>query len=203
MRRRSVKSMQRFYNRLYPFYGIIEKSLDATFERIAAKCIATIPEVRRKSALEYACGTGLLTFKIAPYFNSVVARDLSQKMLASARRRTGTISANIQFLQGNLLEIDEAFETYDWVFVACGLHLFAPEQGTAILSRLLGVSREGVVIVDHIRRWNPVSALIEWIEGSHYDTFVKTNFREVAECIRARAFEEQLIGKCSVMIFRK
>ena len=131
--------MQRFYNRLDPFYGIIEKSLDATFDQIAADCIATIPEVRRKSVFEYACG----------------------------------------------------------------LYLSAPEEGTAILSRLLGVAGEGVMIVDHKRRWNPMSALIEWIEGSHYDTFVKTDFRGVAEHIGAKTFEEKLIQKCSVMIFRK
>jgi len=195
--------MQRFYNRLYLFYGIVEKWLDSTFDQAVAECVASIPDVRRKSALEYACGAGLLTFKIAPYFNSVVARDLSEKMLATAKRRIAPGGADIQFREGNLLEIDEAPGTYDWVFVACGLHLFSPGDGTAILSRLLQVAREGVMIVDHVRRWNPVEGLIEWIEGSHYDMFVKTDFRGVAEQIGAKTFEEKQIRKSSVMIFRK
>jgi len=44
---------------------------------------------------------------------------------------------------------------------------------------------------------------LEWSEGSHDDTFVKTDFREVAEYIGAKMFEEKLIQNCGVMIFRK
>lgn len=47
----------------------------------------------------------------------------------------------------------------------------------------------------------PVSALIEWIEKSRYNTFVQTDLRGGEEHIRAKMFKEKLIGKCSVMVF--
>lgn len=202
VRRRSIESMKRLYNWFHAYYGIIEKSLGPTLDEVVADCIASIHDARRKTALEYACGSGLLTLKIAPFFKSVDARDLSGAMLSRARLRAREAGLDITFREGNILAADEEEKSYDWVFVSCALHLFSPDDATAILSRLLSVSREGVMIVDHKKKWTPPVALVEWLEGSYYRAFIKTDFSAVAQKIGARLFEERAIGKCSVMTFR-
>jgi hypothetical protein len=71
-----------------------------------------------------------------------------------------------------------------------------------ILVRLLSVAREGVMIVDHSKKWSPIVALVEWIEGGYYDRFIETDFSSVAKRIGV-SFEERNVGRCSVMIFRR
>jgi ubiquinone/menaquinone biosynthesis C-methylase UbiE len=202
VRRRSHESMKQLYNWFHACYGIIERSLGPALDKVVSECVKPIPDAGNKTAIEYACGSGLLTLKIAPFFKSVEARDLSGGMLSRARDRARKAGLDIAFREGNILAIDEKERSHDWVFVSCALHLFPPEDEAAILSRLLSVAREGVMIIDHNKQWNPLAALVEWLEGSFYDAFIKTDFSAVARKIGVRLFEEKTIGKCSVMTFR-
>lgn len=199
--RRSLHSFIRLYNWFCFFYAPVEKVLGPELELIIRDKIVPIPNIEQKTALEYACGTGLLTYKIAPYFKFVHARDLSSGMLRKGRQRNEKATNNIVFSEGNILQIDEAEKTYDWVFVSCALHLFSPEEEIRILKQLCLVAREGVVIIDHSKKWNFIAAFVEWLEGSYYDKFVCINFSEVARKVGAKEFNELNYKKCSVMIF--
>jgi ubiquinone/menaquinone biosynthesis C-methylase UbiE len=151
--RRSFPAMKRLYNRICRFYGFIEKSLDPKIEAIAARKIATIPGVSSMHALEYACGTGLLSFKLARHFGSVTARDSSAGMLSRARARAAQEGVKkIDFQEGTILDIKDPAGSFDWAFVEFALHLFPPDVEMKILGRLADVARQGVVVIDHGRR---------------------------------------------------
>jgi ubiquinone/menaquinone biosynthesis C-methylase UbiE len=202
-RRRSQQSMKKLYNWFYAHYGIIEKSLTSTMEEVTQSVIRILPDVSKKSALEYACGSGLLSLQLARYFKTVEARDQSSGMLERARKRAETAHLTVHFNEGNILEIKENNNSYDWAFVSFALHLFAPEHEKDIVQKLLAVSRIGVIIIDHGKQWSPLSAFVEWLEGSYYDVFIKIDFSAFAKEIGASRFEEKTIKTSSVMIFYK
>src|SRR5664279_6096290 len=55
--------------------------------------------VRRDSVLEVGCGTGLLAYELSPRFGAVVALDVSEAMLAIARKKRSR--ANIEYRQAD------------------------------------------------------------------------------------------------------
>lgn len=186
--------MKRLYNWFCLFYSGIEKDLSPKVEKIVASNVATIPGVRNATALEYACGTGMLTFKLAKIFSSVDARDASTGMLGRAIKMAAEEKISINFKEGNILEPAEKPDSYDYAFVSFALHLFSPKQEARILKTLLSIARNAVIIIDHGKKWSLSAAIVEWLEGGYYDTFIKTDFSRVAEDIGARKFEEKQIG---------
>ena len=202
-RRRSPSSMKRFYNRIFRYYSSVEKILYPVYDAIVEQKIAVIDDITRTSALDYACGAGALTLKLARHFDAVEGRDQSEAMLDMGRRKAENEGVSVQFREGNLLAIDEGNETVDWVFIGFALHLFPPETGIGILKKLLDVSRAGVIIIDHSRKWSMKDAFIEWLEGSYYDKFIKMDFQKAAEQIGAASFEETEIERAMVLTFGK
>ena len=187
--RRSFHAMRRMYNRIYRFYGSIEKSLDPKIDAIVLQKIAPLPDATESTALEYACGSGLLSLKLARYFKSVFSRDLSTGMLMRARARARQAGVSVSFSEGNILDISEQPKSYDYVFVSFALHLFPPETEKEILAKLSSVARKAVVIIDHGRKWKLSAALVEWFEGEYYDKFIKQDFEPIAREIGRRSFQ--------------
>lgn len=199
--RRSHRAMKRLYNRIHRFYGSIEKSLGPKIDEIVRQKIATLPDVSSSSALEYACGSGLLSLKLAPLFKSVTSCDASTGMLSRARMRAKEAGAGVSFLEGNILAIDEHEKSYDYVFVQFALHLFPLETENEILRKLCSVARKAVIIIDHSRKWSFSAAVVEWMEGGYYDQFIKQDFGAVARDIGCALFAEAEIEDCMVLMF--
>lgn len=200
-RRRSPASMKRLYNWLHRFYGPISSFLEPTLDEVAKTKIATLKNAGAMTAVDYACGAGGWTFKLAPHFLSVTGRDQATGMLTRARERAQKEGLTVTFQEGSLLEIDEADNSFDWVFVSYALHLFSKDTEIAILKNLLRVARQGVMVIDHSRNWSPGVALAEWLEGSHYDQFIRMDFAAVAQQLGALSFEEVAIGDSMVLTF--
>ncbi len=194
--------MRRFYDWFHVFYGLIERTLGGNLDAVLSEKVSVQPDIRKMTALEYACGSGLLTRKLARIFHSVEGRDLSVGMMGRARKKNDRKNLNITCREGNLLDIREDPKSFDFVFISFALHLFSPEDETVILKNLLSVAREAIIIIDHSKNWNPFLALIEWFEGSHYDRFIRIDFAETARRIGAAEFEETEIRGCRVLTFR-
>ncbi|MGK0551366.1 class I SAM-dependent DNA methyltransferase [Enterococcus faecalis] len=60
-----------------------------------------------KQVLELACGTGALAVAFAKEGYQVTALDLSEEMLMVASERAVTVGADVQFVQGNMLDLSE------------------------------------------------------------------------------------------------
>jgi ubiquinone/menaquinone biosynthesis C-methylase UbiE len=196
--------MKRLYNWFHNYYGSIEKSLGPKLDKIINGSMGGLPGAKNKTALEYACGSGLLSLKLARLFGSVEGRDLSEGMIGRARGRAAEEGAgNATFRIGNILAPDEEADSYDYVFVSFALHLFSPETEIKILKQLLRIAREAVIIIDHGRKWNIATAIIEWLEGGYYDVFIRQDFGQFAKTIGAARFSEEEIEDCSVLMFWK
>lgn len=195
--------MRWLYNWFHRYYGAIEHHLDAKLDRVVRERIATLDGVGEMTALDYGCGSGLLTLKLAPHFSSVTGRDPSSGMLKRARSRVSSLGVDAAFSEGSLLAVDEPDGSVDWVFVSFALHLFSPETATEILGNLLRVSRQGVIVVDHSRKRDWATALVERLEGSWYDRFIRMDFDEAARKAGGARFEETEIAECMVLTFHK
>jgi ubiquinone/menaquinone biosynthesis C-methylase UbiE len=199
--RRSLNAMQRMYNRIHRFYGRVEKTLGPRIEAVVQRKIAPLPGISSATALEYACGSGLLSLKLAPLFRSVTGRDLSTGMLGRAHERAEKAGIAVTFREGNLLAIDEKDKSYDYVFISFALHLFPPETEIEILKKLCAVARQAVIIIDHGRAWKLSVAIVEWMEGGYYDRFIHQDFAEMARQAGCRLLEETQMEDCTVLTF--
>lgn len=200
--RRSQAGMKRMYNRINRLYSSITGVLGPKLTIIVDHIQSKHPDLKDASVLEYACGTGLLSLRLAPYCRSLTAKDQSAGMLAVARERAAQNDAlPVTFCEGDILAITEADHSYDYAFVSFALHLFPLEQEIEILRNLCRVARKAVVIIDHERTWRPMVALVEWIEGGYYDQFLKTDFGTLWPQTGAVSFEEDEIAECRVMCF--
>lgn len=94
--------------------------------------------------LECACGTGLLSGVIARKCKSLVATDFSQKMLKKASKKYRSYS-NIEFREGNILQIEYLDEHFDIVVAANVIHLL--DEPYKALSELDRVCRKGGKII--------------------------------------------------------
>lgn len=198
---RTPERMQSFYDRIHHLYRWVEWHQNSSLHQIVNTLEHQLAPTPNDTALEYACGSGLLTFKIAPLFQTVTARDLSPKMLARAARRNDNNVSNIAFEHSSILDIPDTDNQFDYAFVSFALHLFSPTDQKKILGHLLRVSRKEVVIIDHPPKWQMGIALIEWWEGSYYNEFVNTQWREVAEQLQS-TFSREIIAGCQVQRWR-
>jgi SAM-dependent methyltransferase len=202
--RRSHHSMRQLYNWFHKFYGSIEKSLGPHLDAVIDKAILSLPDRENKTVLEYACGSGLLSLKLARLFKSLDGRDLSEGMINRAMNRARDDGiTNVMFRTGNIIEPDEESNSYNYVFVSFALHLFSPEMELKILKNLLSIATDAVIIIDHGRKWGIATALVEWLEGGYYDTFIKQDFNYFAEMIGSSRFKEEEFDNCAVMMFWK
>jgi ubiquinone/menaquinone biosynthesis C-methylase UbiE len=199
--RRGPESFKRLYNWFHLFYGILEKSISNTLRKAVAVHVAGIAGIEEMTAVEYGCGTGILTAQVAPLCKKVSARDISGGMLRKARARASRMSLSVEFSEGNLLEINEPDNSYDLVLLSFVLHLFTPAVQERILANLLRVARKKVIIIEHSRKWDPLTAFIEWMEGSYYELFIRMDFHTVAARINAKEFEEDDRQECLVLKF--
>lgn len=121
------------------------------FENIVNKktntglCVKVEEEISETDeVLECACGTGLLSGVIAKRCKSLVATDFSVKMLEKARKKHSAYT-NIEFREGNILQIEYPNEKFDVVVAANVIHLLdEPYKALAELDR---VCRKGGKII--------------------------------------------------------
>jgi ubiquinone/menaquinone biosynthesis C-methylase UbiE len=201
--RRPPESMKRLYNGFYRYYGLVEGSVGPKVERIISAHIAGLPGIEQKTAIEYACGSGMLALRLAKVFRSVDGRDASIGMLERARSKAKAQNRPVHFSEGDILRISESAESFDYAFVSFALHLFSASEEKRILENLLGVARVAVMVIDHGRKWNPLTAFVEWVEGSYYDRFITLDFGKIAKEIGAGGFLESQEEGLSFFAFYK
>jgi len=84
-----------------------------------------LPEMSGLKVLDLGCGFGAFDrWAIDQGAESVLAIDLSEKMLAEARSRTST--EHIEYIRGDLTELDAIPANFDLVYSALALH-YAPD----------------------------------------------------------------------------
>ncbi len=80
----------------------------ATRERSSAFFLNHLPE-RRQRVLDVGCGTGILSHGLSRHFDSVVAIDISEPMLAIARARRAIPNIDYRHENANHLALNQMF----------------------------------------------------------------------------------------------
>jgi len=79
---------------------------------------------------EFGCGTGTTSVHHAPFAKSILAIDISEKMLEIARDRAREKNVeNIEFRQGSIEDFEEQDGSFDLVMGHSILHLLRDPQG--------------------------------------------------------------------------
>ena len=99
-----------FWDNIAGVYDIFEKVINKkTNQDLCVQIEKLISE--SDTVLECACGTGLLSGVIAKKCTALVATDFSAKMLERAKNKHRE-HTNIEFKQGNILQIEYLANTY-------------------------------------------------------------------------------------------
>ncbi|HKK01892.1 MAG TPA: class I SAM-dependent methyltransferase [Desulfuromonadales bacterium] len=92
-------------------------------ETVAAAIRAAVPLSPSMTALEYGCGTGLLSFALQPELGKIVLADSSQGMLAELRRKLDASGiANMHPLHLDLAVDPPPAERFDLIYSLMTLH---------------------------------------------------------------------------------
>lgn len=114
-------------------------NLGSEYER--AKRVATIAALGGRNfanILEIGCGTGALTAELVPHCERIVALDLSQTALETARENLGD-DARISFVRGEV-PTDWPDGTFDAVILAEVLYFLSPDE----IARVSRLAREAL-----------------------------------------------------------
>ena len=110
--------------------------------------------------IEIGCGTGLVTFDIAPYARSIKAIDISEKMIAIARTKSEASACdNIEFMRGDAYCLP--FEDSSFDVALCCYLLDIVEEPEIVLKeagRVLDQSGILITVTDCYQGTRPASS---------------------------------------------
>ncbi|MBI4865117.1 MAG: class I SAM-dependent methyltransferase [Candidatus Riflebacteria bacterium] len=124
--------------------------------------------------LDVGCGTGRLTFRLAPRCREVVAADSSPAAIEVCDGRARELGlANARFQVADVTRLDLEPASFDWILsVTCLMCITDPKQLTQTLGRLLGLLRPGghLLLLEYTgtRRRDAIAlnlARQEWLQG--------------------------------------
>ena len=135
-----MKKSENFWNRNAKRYDRFMRKDRAAYDEMYE---LIRPEVKAKTVLELATGTGLIAKHIVNAAAHIEATDASAEMIAEAKRDTR--SAKLHFSVQDMFCLSYAEESFDVVIVSNALHIVPqPEKALAEIRRVL--KDDGVLI---------------------------------------------------------
>lgn len=98
---------------------------------------------RNMTVLELACGTGLLSVKIAPAVKHLEATDFSEEMISQAKKKAH--SSKLHFSVQDATALPYAPQTFDAVVISNALHIMPDSQKA--LSEIKRVLRDDGILI--------------------------------------------------------
>jgi len=127
------------------FYGSF---IDPVLKRMRKRIAREIQPGER--VIDVACGTGAQVFEFTQKASLAVGIDLSDSMIAKARRTSATKKIkNVKFYVENATELSRfKNDSFDVGTMTLALHQFDPEVYTHILNEMKRVAKK-IIIVDY------------------------------------------------------
>lgn len=121
--------------------------------------MSCLEHAREDTALDLACGDGLVTSMLKPYFKRIVGVDASGKLVKSARKKV----PDVEFVE-SLIEEYETEEKFDTVFMLNILeHVFDP---ASVLKKATSFLKKNGVLIVHVPNAEAVNRKIAVIMGT-------------------------------------
>jgi ubiquinone/menaquinone biosynthesis C-methylase UbiE len=159
-----VNKERGFWSSFAPKYDTFMKRVGPSYERIVQLIENEVDPA--DYVLEAACGTGLISMRIAPYVGRYFGCDISPEMIEIARiKALSSGLSNIDFLVQDAYSLNFDDDSFDAVILANALHIMIePEKVLANVSRIL--KSEGLLIVPTYLHGNSIlSRVISSIMG--------------------------------------
>jgi ubiquinone/menaquinone biosynthesis C-methylase UbiE len=148
------------------FFRSGEEHIDFVFHVIREQLC---PDFRPVRALDFGCGVGRLTIPLARRCTQVVGLDVSEGMLAEARKNSRERSvSNIEFL-GSDDEMSQVRGSFDFVHTHIVMQHIPPKRGmklTGMLVKLLSNGGIGVLHFTYARRASRLRKMVNWMRRS-------------------------------------
>jgi 2-polyprenyl-3-methyl-5-hydroxy-6-metoxy-1,4-benzoquinol methylase len=139
------------------FYASGELDISRVFDKLTCHFGAFEP----KSALDFGCGVGRLTFPMARRAASVTGVDIAPAMLAHANKRCEQLrQANVRF------QTEMPGDPFDWINSYIVLQHISPGRGLQILRRLLDLLVVGGRISIHLTTSREPSLAVQLLTAS-------------------------------------
>lgn len=135
-----MKDNKGFWDRWAKRYDAIMKKDRAAYEHIAGKIKQGLN--RSMTVLEVACGTGILSERLAGSVKMLEATDFSEEMIREAKKHPS--SMRLHYSVQDATKLPYAAESFDAVVISNALHIMPkPEKALAEICRVL--KRDGVL----------------------------------------------------------
>ena len=135
-----MKKSENFWNRNAKRYDRFMRKDRAAYEKLYE---LIRPEVKARTVLELAAGTGLIAKNIVRAASHIEVTDASEEMIAEAKRNNR--SAKLHFSVRDMFCLPYADKSFDVVIVSNALHIVPqPEKALAEIRRVL--KDDGVLI---------------------------------------------------------
>lgn len=190
-----VKDNKKFWQRFAKLYSpFMEKGNSELYDNISK---AVKPKLNKDmNVLELACGSGQLSFRLAKYARQWEAIDLSENMIAEAKKKPRP--KGLYFSVQDATKLPYADESFDAVMIANALHIMPePDKAMSEIRRVL--KKDGILFAPtfihgdgagysiHIRLMNLIG----------FKTYSKWNADEFTGYIEAHGFkliEQKVMG---------
>jgi demethylmenaquinone methyltransferase/2-methoxy-6-polyprenyl-1,4-benzoquinol methylase len=170
-----------YNDKLFSRWAPIYDGFELVLSGIRKKNVEQINPVG-KSVLDVATGTGSLAIELGKKARSVVGIDLSDKMLAVAKRKSKIDNITFQQMDASQMDFDNG--SFDIVTISLGLHDMPPEVRDAVLKESKCVLKPDgeLFILEHDLPRNKLFAsvsatLIDTFESRYFLPFVRSDFQ--------------------------
>ena len=176
-----------------------ESPLGAFADKVETKLAFSLLEPKNgMRILDAGCGTGNFSLKLHNMGCDVTGIDMSQKMLAAAKRKAGENGAKIDFSNMDIYDLKFNDEAFDGVFCMAAFEFIEyPEKA---LNELLRVTKKGSrVLIGTINRESPWGRLYRSPEFKQNSIFKYANFKTLADLKSIRSESVEAAGECLYM----
>lgn len=182
---RAENTNQRFWSRWSGWYDGFMHSSEAVYDAMALRMKKQLS--RQMQVLELACGTGMISRRIAGSVKSLEATDFSPEMIAEAKKKA--VSSRLHFSVQDATCLPYAAESFDAVIVANALHIVPdPEAVMAECRRVL--KPDGLLIAPTFVHGEGFGFRLRTrvMELAGFRAYHKWNAREFADFVSGHGF---------------